>query len=299
MEKFNCVVIGAGVAGLNASLVLGRSHKKVLLFDNQQNRNRVTQESHGFLTRDGIAPASFKKLSLEDVLKYPTVQYEEQTVTCITRQDDDTFKVETTESTFLAETILIATGVQEEFPAITNIYSYYGKSLFSCPFCDGYENSHQPLVFIVEDEAHALMKGKLIQNWTNNLLIATNGHEFSKEALNTLTAYGIEISMEPIKQLIGEDGQLQAIQFLSGQQIERAGGFVDTKFIRKNDFAEQLKCEMNERGEIVADESGRTSQKGVYVAGETAKIEPSSLIMAAAEGYKAAIAIVLDQTNNR
>lgn len=51
-------------------------------------------------------------------------------------------------------------------------------------------------------------------------------------------------------------------------------------------------------GRFVADESGRTSQKGVYVAGETARIEPSSLIMAAAEGYKAAIAIVFDQTNN-
>lgn len=294
MEIFNCAVIGAGAAGLNASLVLGRSHKKVALFDNGQNRNRVTQESHGFLTRDGIAPATFKQLALEDVLKYPTVQYKEQTVTCITRQDDNMFKVETTEATFLAETILMATGVQEEFPTIDRIYQYYGKSLFSCPFCDGYENSHQPLVLIVEDEAHALMKGKLLRNWTNDLLIATNGQEFSKEALNTFTKQGIEIIMEPIKQLIGEDGQLQAVQFISGQQIERTAGFVDTKFIRKNDFAEQLKCEMNELGKVVADESGRTSQKGVYVAGETARIEPSSLIMAAAEGYKSAIAIVLD-----
>lgn len=298
MEKFNCAVIGAGAAGLNASLVLGRSHKKVVLFDNQQNRNRVTHESHVFLTRDGIAPATFKQLALEDVLNYPSVMYKEQTVTCITRQDDYTFKVETAEATFLAETILIATGVQEEFPAIDRIYSYYGKSLFSCPFCDGYENSHQPLVLIVEDEAHALMKGKLIRNWTNDLLIATNGQEFSKETVNTLTTQGIEIIMESIEHLIGENGQLQAIQFVSGKQIGRAGGFVDTKFIRKNDFAEQLECEMNELRKIVADESGRTSQKGVYVAGETAKIEPSSLIMAAAEGYKAAIAIVFDQTNN-
>ncbi|MCP1191483.1 NAD(P)/FAD-dependent oxidoreductase [Priestia flexa] len=298
MEKFNCAVIGAGAAGLNASLVLGRSHKKVVLFDNQQNRNRVTHESHGFLTRDGIAPGTFKQLALEDVLKYPSVMYKEQTVTQITRQDAHYFKVETTEDAFLAETILIATGVQEEFPVIDHIYSYFGKSLFSCPFCDGWENSHQPLVLIVEDEAHALMKGKLIRNWTNDLLIATNGQEFSIETVNTLTTHGIEVITEPIEQLIGENGQLQAIQFVSGQQIERAGGFVDTKFIRKNDFAEKLECEMNELGKIVADESGRTSQKGVYVAGETAKIEPSSLIMAAAEGYKSAIAIVLDQTNN-
>lgn len=90
----------------------------------------------------------------------------------------------------------------------------------------------------------------MIRNWTNDLIITTNGQEFSKETVNTLATQGIEIIMESIEHLIGEIGQLQALQIVSGQQIECAGGFVDTKFFRKNDFAEKLECEMNELGKI-------------------------------------------------
>ena len=61
MKYIDCAVIGAGPAGLNASLVLERACKQIALFDNKTNRNRVTQNSHGFITRDGIKPEEFKK----------------------------------------------------------------------------------------------------------------------------------------------------------------------------------------------------------------------------------------------
>lgn len=54
MNKYDCIVIGAGPAGLSAALTLGRARRKVAIFDNGTNRNRVTQQSHGFLTRDEL-----------------------------------------------------------------------------------------------------------------------------------------------------------------------------------------------------------------------------------------------------
>ena len=62
MKYIDCAVIGAGPAGLNASLVLERACKQIALFDNKTNRNRVTQNSHGFITRDGIKPEEFKEI---------------------------------------------------------------------------------------------------------------------------------------------------------------------------------------------------------------------------------------------
>lgn len=55
------VVIGGGPAGMSAALVAGRGRKQVLLIDEEQPRNRVTQESHAFLTRDGVSPDSLEK----------------------------------------------------------------------------------------------------------------------------------------------------------------------------------------------------------------------------------------------
>lgn len=297
MKLFDCAVIGAGGAGLNASLILGRSRKKVVLFDNGTNRNRVTQESHGFLTRDGIKPAEFKEIALKDVKKYPSVLFYQNTVMNITKQSNGLFKIETLDDVeYVAERIILATGVQEVFPSIPDIKNYYGKSLFSCPTCDGWELRDKPLIIISEDEEQTLFKGKLLYNWSKDLVIATNGHEVSAPTLNELQRKDITVITEPIQSLYGEDGYLNKVVFSSGVEIERVGGFIVPNFVRPNQFAEQLGCQFNENGSIVTDEAGRTSQENIYAAGETAKLGQSSLIVAAAEGYKTAMAVVFDST---
>jgi thioredoxin reductase len=71
----DCAIIGGGPAGLNAALVLGRAIRNVILFDNNKPRNAVTQESHGFITRDGIKPAEFRQITHKEISRYPSVEY--------------------------------------------------------------------------------------------------------------------------------------------------------------------------------------------------------------------------------
>ena len=59
----DCAIIGGGPAGLNAALVLGRARRNVLLFDDNQPRNAVTQQAHGFLTRDGVKPGELRRIA--------------------------------------------------------------------------------------------------------------------------------------------------------------------------------------------------------------------------------------------
>lgn len=300
MKRFDCAVIGAGPAGLSASLILGRSRRKIAVFDNGTNRNRVTQESHGFITRDGIKPEKFKEIGLTELGMYPSIQYVEKTVLAIMKQQSGWFTIKTSEQDeYVAERIVLATGIQEQFPLIPDIKKYYGKSLFSCPYCDGWELKDQPLIVITENEAHAFHMGKLVYNWSENIVIATNGNEISHSILNEFRRKNIRVQTEPIKKLDGENGYLKIVEFDSGEKIERTGGFVVPSFKRRNPFAEQLGCEIDENSAIIADDVGRTSQKNIYTAGETAQAGPSSLIIAAAEGSKAATAVNIDITNER
>jgi thioredoxin reductase len=71
---FDCAIIGGGPAGLNAALVLGRARRNTILFDSNNPRNAVTQESHGFVTRDGIKPKEFRDIAHKEIGKYPSVQ---------------------------------------------------------------------------------------------------------------------------------------------------------------------------------------------------------------------------------
>jgi thioredoxin reductase len=300
MMIFDCAIIGAGPAGLNAALVLGRARRSVALFDNGTNRNRVTRESHGYLTRDGIKPHEFKQIALEELKQYSSVQLQSETIIQVLKQQEyDHFHIITSQNTYKAERIILATGVQEVHPSIPEIDKYYGITLHSCPYCDGWERRDQSLIIIAEKEKAANHLAKLVYNWSNDLLVATNGQLLSSSIQTELRQRNIEIVMEPIKKLHGSDGHLQKVEFASGLVIDREGGFIAPQFYRANSFLEQLGCQLKEKGVVDMDALGRTSQEKIYVAGEYGQLGPSALILAAADGFNAAIAVNTDITQER
>ncbi|MGE7922422.1 NAD(P)/FAD-dependent oxidoreductase [Viridibacillus arvi] len=300
MTIFDCIIIGAGPAGLSASLTLGRARRNIAIFDNGTNRNRVTQESHGFITRDGIRPQEFKEIGLNELKNYPSISYFQKTITEIIKDSSNERFIAKTEDgqEFVAEKVILAAGIQEVF-SFQNVREYYGKSLFSCPYCDGWELRDKPLVVMADNEAHIIHLAKLVYNWSKDLIVLTNGVELSKDGASILQKHNIKVNTKPIKKFIGDDGYLQKIEFVSGETISRSGGFVVPSFYRPNQFVEQLGCNVQENGVVETDGSGRTSQKNVYIAGETEKSGPSSLMFAAADGSKAAFSVNIDLTTER
>ncbi|MCP1144827.1 NAD(P)/FAD-dependent oxidoreductase [Lysinibacillus endophyticus] len=295
MDVLDCIVIGGGPAGLSASLTLGRARRKIALFDDGTNRSRVTQASHGFITQDGIKPKEFKETALKELENYPTVSYFKETVTEIIKASaNERFTVKSsTGKELVAEKIVLATGIQERF-SNPKIREFYGKSLFSCPFCDGWEQRDKPLVVIAEKEEHILHLTKMVYNWSQDLVVLTNGNPLSKEGQLELEKHDIKIIKEKIKDLIGNDGYLEKIEFENGESIKRSGGFVAPSYYRPNHFAEALGCELDEEGIVKTDHVGRTSQKNVYIAGETERSKPASIMISAAKGNKTAVSVITD-----
>ncbi len=72
---FDCGTIVGGPAGVNAAVIFGRARRKVLLLDNNNPRKAVIQESHGFITRDGIKPREFREIAHKEIGRYPSVIY--------------------------------------------------------------------------------------------------------------------------------------------------------------------------------------------------------------------------------
>lgn len=176
--------------------------------------------------------------------------------------------------------ILFASGIQAVFPNKINVNEFYGKSLYSCPYCDGWELKHQPLIVIAENDDQVMHLGKLVYNWSKDIIIATNGHVVENSTKELFEQRGIEIMDVRIKKLHGCYGVLEAVEFDSGVMIKRAGGFIAPAYRRTNDFAEQLGCEMNSFNQIITDSLGRTSKDNLYVAGEYKDLKSTSLVQA-------------------
>ncbi len=294
----DCAIIGGGPAGLNSALVLGRARRKVALFDDNRPRNAVTQHSHGFLTRDGISPAEFRALGQQDITRYPSVQIHPTRIENVLKQETSFKLVADDGETFEARTLLLATGVQETLPAIEGIHDYYGKSIFNCPYCDGWELRDKPLVILAENEMAASHLPKVVYNWSRDLVLCTNGHQvLNEEQKLFLEKYGIGVIEEKIVALTGQAGQLERIVFEHHPAIERSGGLVSVQVKQATTIGQDLGCETNALGGISIDELGHTSIKGVYAAGDTATaFMQAQLILAAASGLKTAVAINTDLT---
>jgi thioredoxin reductase len=292
---FDCAIIGGGPAGLNAALVLGRARRDILLFDNNNPRNAVTHESHGFITRDGVNPKEFREIAHKEIEKYPSVIYENKKIASVIK-NDGLFNLTTSNNeTYQSKTIIIATGLKDNLPDIENISDYYGKSLFNCPYCDGWELRDKPLVVIIDEPVQGFHFIQTVYNWSKDLVVCTNGKLFeNSDQKRLIQKKGIKIIENRIKAFAGENGQMEKVVFDNGESVTVKGGFVLPRPSQTSAFAKDLRCEFNSLGGISTDSYGRTNIKWVYSAGDASIVAPAQLIIAAAEGLQAAVGVNRD-----
>ena len=286
----DCAIIGGGPAGLNAALVVGRGRKQVMVFDDEMPRNRVTQESHGFITNDGMTPFEIRQAGEADLQKYPNIQIKRSRINDIQKREEFFTLLTHKGDTFEAKKIILATGLQDILPEIEGIHDVYGKTLFSCPFCDGWELKDKALALIAENQ-RALHMAKLLSNWTKDLIVFTNGHVLAEEDKSLLTEHSIQVIDVPIVSIDHDNGQLRSLQLANGETVKREGGFVASEFKQSAPFAEKLGCQMTQNGGIETDILGRTTVSGVFACGDNLG-GPAQLVLAAAAGSQAGMGVI-------
>lgn len=286
----DCAIIGGGPAGLSAALVVGRGRKQVIVFDDELPRNRVTQESHGFITNDGMTPFEIRRAGEADLQKYPNIKIKRSRIVDIQKKEERFTLLTHEGDRFEGKKIILATGLQDILPEIEGIHDVYGKTLFSCPFCDGWELKDKALALIAENQ-RALHMAKLLSNWTKDLIVFTNGHVLAEEDKVLLTAHSIQVIDVPIVSIDHDNGQLRSLQLANGETVKREGGFVASEFKQSAPFAEKLGCQMTKNAGIETDILGRTTVSGVFACGDNLG-GPAQLVLAAAAGSQAGMGVI-------
>ncbi|ANA82397.1 NAD(P)/FAD-dependent oxidoreductase [Paenibacillus glucanolyticus] len=284
---YDAVIIGGGPAGLSAALVLGRARKQVVVIDEGRPRNKVTRETHGFLTRDGISPSEFRRIAKEQISVYPSIRFVEDTAAAVTGVDGD-FQITTGQGTiYRSKKLLFAVGKKDSPLDINGLADVYGKSAFVCPYCDGWELRDQPLV-VISNGAGAFHFAKLIAGWSERYTICTNGpDEWTEEQREELKQHNIPVFNAPIESIESSDGMVEQVVLEDGTRIPCTGIFFAPKLVSGSDLPASIGCEFNEAGSIVVDAYGKTSVPGVYSAGDAAT-EMYQAIAAASSGSIAA-----------
>ena len=178
-------------------------------------------------------------------------------------------------------------------PPLPGVEELWGRSVFHCPFCDGWEVRDRPLA-VHGSGAEAARSALVVSGWSSDVVLYTDGPARLNGERAALERAGVRIREEPVRALAGRDGRLQRIAFESGPDERRDALFVRTRRDQPNGLATALGCRLTLGGTIATDCDGRTEVPGVYAAGDAATERLRSVANAIGSGSRVAHAVALD-----
>jgi thioredoxin reductase len=286
---YDAIIVGAGPAGLNAALVLGRCRRRVAVFDADRPRNAASRALHGFLSRDGIAPAELRRVGREQLARYPSVELHAAEVVSAACHRDG-FDVTIADGrAFAARKLVLATGMIDELPDIPGMREFYGRGVYHCPYCDGWEVRDRPLAAYGKGR-HGWGLGKLLLGWSRDIVVCTDGPaELDAADRAFLDRHGIRLNEQRLVRLEG-DAELERAVFADGTALPLTALFFNTSQQQRSGLPAMLGCDLTERGTVDVNMLEMTSVPGLYVIGDASR-DVQLAIVAAAEGAKAAFAV--------
>ncbi|KAK1148487.1 hypothetical protein N8T08_009492 [Aspergillus melleus] len=138
---YDVLIIGAGPAGLSTALGLARQTYSALVFDSNRYRNAPADRMHNVLSWDHKPPAEFRAAARENILsRYKTVDFKDATIVSAAKREDGLFELtDKKKNKYHGKKLALATGVTDVFPDIKGFGDLWGKLIFHCLFCHGYE----------------------------------------------------------------------------------------------------------------------------------------------------------------
>lgn len=286
---YDVMVVGGSYGGLAAALQVARARRDVLVIDSGQRRNRFAVEAHGFMGQDGRPPAAIVSDGRAQLLAYPKVAWVDGQAARAERAGDGFGVVMDDGTVYRARRLVLATGVVDRLPEVPGLAERWGKSVFHCPYCHGYELGNGPVgVLAVSPMSmhHALM----LPDWGRTTFFLNAAFEPDAEQLAQLAQRGVTVERTPIVEIGGAKAD---VVLADGRVIALEGLATATRVEVAAPFARQLGCAFEETplGAIIAtDATQETSVPGVFACGDAARAA-GSIALAVGDGTMAGSAV--------
>lgn len=290
IQRYEVCIVGGGPSGLSVALVLGRARRNIIVFDSGKYRNDKAHKMHGFLSRDGIDPAELRKICHTELQAYPNVILKKEKIIHI-RKIMDGFELSSNDHVYTCRKLVLATGIIDVLPHIPGFESLFGKLLFHCPYCHGWEYRDQPIAVLGKDDKKGVGMALQMKQWSNDITLFTNEPlKISSDFKKQLKKHEIRCIADPIISFT-EKNSLLMIQLENGSIVETSALFFNGACKSQASFSENLGCILDEKGGVSVDRNCEsTNVEGLYVIGDFTR-DVLQAIVGAGEGAVAAVAI--------
>ncbi|MEA1651410.1 NAD(P)/FAD-dependent oxidoreductase [Nitrospirillum sp. BR 11164] len=284
--RYDVLIIGGSYAGLSAALQLGRARRRVLVIDAGQRRNRFADTSHGFLGQDGVAPGRIIATARDQLARYTTVEVRESAAIAV-RGDEAGFVVETSGGPVAGARLILASGVTDSLPEVPGLAERWGRHIFHCPYCHGYELNQGP-IGVLATGPMSLHHAQMLPDWGPTTLFLNGAVEPDAAELADLARRGVTVERTPV---VGFFGAGADIRLADGRIIPLAGVFTLARAGITGPLAAELGVDIEDGplGQCIrVDVTQQTSVQGVFACGDVARMA-GSVALAVASGTMAGV----------
>ncbi|MBX3529104.1 MAG: NAD(P)/FAD-dependent oxidoreductase [Rhizobiaceae bacterium] len=284
------IVIGGSYSGMAAALQLARARRTVTVIDGGHRRNRFASTSNGFLTRDGQPPQEIAREARQQLLAYPTVTWIDGTASAASGTIDD-FRADVADGGSIeGRRLILAHGVRDELPDVPGVASLWGKRIFHCPYCHGYE-LHEGEIGVLAVGPLSVHHALMLPDWGRTTFFTNAAMEPDADQRKQLAARGATVETERVRS-VSENGAGVTVHLADGRHVELAGLFTAPRLHLTSPIAAQLGCtvDVGPMGETIrTNEMKETTVAGIAACGDAARAA-GNLSFAVADGVMAGAA---------
>ncbi|MBS7698384.1 MULTISPECIES: NAD(P)/FAD-dependent oxidoreductase [unclassified Chelatococcus] len=286
--SYDVIVVGGSYAGMAAALQVARARRKIMVIDAGVRRNRFAAHSHGFLGQDGVAPAEIVAAARQQLVAYPNLVWTEGQAerAAIDSHGFTVVMQDGTEHRSLR--LVLALGVTDSLPEIPGLQERWGKSVFHCPYCHGFELNGGPLGVLAVGDI-SMHQAILIPEWGQTTLLTNGTFEPSPAQLAELDRRSVTVERSPVVRVTGNAD----VELADGRVLSLAGLFTASRTQPSSSLAEDLGCALDEGplGPFLrTDAMKATSIPGVFACGDAAR-GAGSVSLAVGDGALAGAAV--------
>lgn len=256
---YDVIILGAGSAGISASLYTKRANLKTLILYNDKSgleKASLIENYYGF--KNGITGEELYNTGIEQAKNIGVEVLKEEVVKI--ENNIEHFNVVTTKNEYQAKNLILATGNKKNRPKIKGIEKFEGKGVSYCAICDGFFYRNRS-VAVLGSGNYAISETNELINIADNITILTNGKEAPE-----FRADNVKVDTKEIEEIEGED-KVEEVKFKDGTTIKTDGIFVAEGVAGSSEFAKKLGI-ITQKDKIVVNENMETNIKGIYACGD-------------------------------
>jgi thioredoxin reductase (NADPH) len=296
---YDVAIIGAGPAGLSASIYASRYKLKNIVFGKQI--GGTIADAHKVCNYPGVDDLTGLELGtrMYEQAKKNGADMSYESVVSI-EKEGDLYKLETdTKKEIIAKTIILATGTKRNKLAVPGEDEYLGKGVSYCATCDAMFYKDK-VVGVVGGSNAATMAATMLASVAKQVYIIYRGTSLRGEPAwidDVMSKKNVEIILTTVVTEIEGEDRVERVKlskkFNGSQYLDVDGLFIEIGSEPNADLPIKLGVELDEKHYVVVKDDQSTSMEGIWAAGDatTNSNKLQQVVTAVGEGAVAANSI--------